>query len=140
MRQHLLMSILGELNGSSDDIFASSVLSSDGLTVATALAGAPPQDLDEDKLGAMGAAMLALGHRAAIDLVGSGLDQVLVTGQGGCILITHAGPDLVLAVLARSGTASGMIFSDMQRAANDIEALAGSTGDLVGETLKHRTG
>ena len=57
MREDLLNSILSELNGSTADIEASAVLSTDGLMMASML----PAGMDEDRVGAMSAAMLSLG-------------------------------------------------------------------------------
>ncbi len=59
MRDDVLTSILVELNGSSADIEACAVLSTDGLMIASQL----PAGLDPDRVGAMGAAMLSLGDR-----------------------------------------------------------------------------
>ena len=56
MRSEMLNSILSDLNGSSADIEASAVLSTDGLMMASLL----PSGMDEDRVGAMSAAMLTL--------------------------------------------------------------------------------
>ena len=55
MRSEMLNSILSDLNGSSADIEASAVLSTDGLMMASML----PSGMDEDRVGAMSAAMLS---------------------------------------------------------------------------------
>ena len=49
MRDNMLTSILSELNGTSADIDASAVISTDGPTIASML----PQEMDEDRVGAM---------------------------------------------------------------------------------------
>ena len=64
MRSEMLHSILSDLNGSSADIEASAVLSTDGLMMASML----PAGMDEDRVGAMSAAMLSLGDRTAEEL------------------------------------------------------------------------
>ena len=64
MREDLLNSILSELNGSTADIEASAVLSTDGLMMASML----PAGMDEDRVGAMSAAMLSLGDRTSREL------------------------------------------------------------------------
>ncbi|MBV1889008.1 MAG: roadblock/LC7 domain-containing protein, partial [Proteobacteria bacterium] len=94
MRDNMLTSVLSELNGTSADIDASAVISTDGLTIASML----PQDMDEDRVGAMSAAMLSLGDRTAEELGRGQLDQVLVKGDKGFVLMTHAGPDAVVTV------------------------------------------
>ena len=116
MREQMLRSILSELNGTSADIEASAVISSDGLTMAALL----PQDVDEDRVGAMAAAMLSLGERTSRELARGDLEQVMVKGESGYILMSHAGKDAVLTVIARKDAKLGLIFLDAKRAAKNI--------------------
>jgi len=119
MREQMLKSILSDLNGASGDIEASAVISSDGLTMAALL----PQDVDEDRVGAMAAAMLSLGERTARELTRGDLDQVMVKGEDGYVLMSHAGADAVLTVIARKESKLGLIFLDSKRAAQNIAKI-----------------
>lgn len=119
MRADLLNSILSELNGSTADIEASAVLSTDGLMMASML----PAGMDEDRVGAMSAAMLSLGDRTAEELARGGLEQVLIKGGHGYILMTHAGKDAVVTVLAKPNARLGLIFLDVKRASESIAKL-----------------
>lgn len=116
MREQLLRSILSDLNGVSADIEASAIISTDGLTMAALL----PKDVDEDRVGAMAAAMLALGERTSQELVRGTLEQVMVKGSDGYILMCHAGYDAVLTVITRQDAKLGLIFLDAKRAAKNI--------------------
>ena len=116
MRSEMLNSILSDLNGSSADIEASAVLSTDGLMMASLL----PSGMDEDRVGAMSAAMLSLGDRTAEELARGALEQVLIKGDRGYILMTHAGKEAVVTVLAKSNARLGLIFLDVKRAAENI--------------------
>ena len=116
MRADMLTSILAELNGSSADIEASAVVSTDGLMMAALL----PGNMDEDRVGAMSAALLSLGDRTAKELARGGLEQVLIKGDKGYILMTHAGEDAVLTVLAKPQAKLGLIFLDVKRAAESV--------------------
>ncbi len=116
MRADLLNSILSDLNGSSADIEASAVISTDGLMMAAML----PANMDEDRVGAMGAAMLSLGDRTAQELARGHLEQVLIKGDNGYVLMTHAGDEAVVAVLAKPESRLGLIFLDVKRAAEAI--------------------
>ncbi len=116
MREDILHSILRELNGSSADVEASAIVSTDGLVMASLL----PGDIDEDRLGAMSAAMLSLGDRAARELGRGELEQVLVRGRQGFILLAHAGEDAVLTVLTKREAKLGLVFLDVKRAAAAI--------------------
>ena len=119
MRADMLTSILNELNGTSADIQASGVISTDGLMMASVL----PAGLDEDRVGAMSAAMLSLGDRTAKELARGTLEQVLIKGALGYVLMAYAGDESVLTVLAKPNAKLGLIFLDVKRAAESIADL-----------------
>jgi len=119
MREDMLRSILSELNGTSADIEASAIISTDGLIMAAQL----PAELDEDRVGAMSAAMLSLGDRTSQELARGGLEQVLVKGDNGYVLMTHAGGDAVVTVMAKPNAKLGLIFLDVKRASENIARL-----------------
>ena len=119
MRADLLTSILTELNGTSVDIEASGIVSTDGLMIASVL----PVGMDEDRVGAMSAAMISLGDRIADELNRGVLEQVLIKGDKGYVLMAYAGPNAVLTVLARPNAKLGLIFLDVKRAAESIVEL-----------------
>jgi predicted regulator of Ras-like GTPase activity (Roadblock/LC7/MglB family) len=119
MRADILNSILSELNGTSAEIEASAILSTDGLMMASML----PAGMDEDRVGAMAAAMLSLGDRTSEELARGALEQVLIKGEKGYVLMTHAGEESVLSVLAKPSARLGLIFLDVKRAAESIEKL-----------------
>jgi len=119
MRADMLNSILSDLNGTSADIDASAVISTDGLVMASAM----PADMDEDRVGAMSAAMLSLGERTAQELSRGDLEQVLIKGDKGYVLMTHAGGDAVITVVAKPRAKLGLIFLDVKRAAESIEKV-----------------
>ena len=119
MRADMLTSVLTELNGTSADIEASGVISTDGLMMASVL----PANLDEDRVGAMSAAMLSLGDRTSQELNRGGLEQVLIKGENGYVLMTYAGEEAVLTVIAKPNAKLGLIFLDVKRAAESISEL-----------------
>jgi len=119
MRSEALHSILSDLNGSTTDIEASAVLSTDGLIMASML----PGGMDEDRVGAMSATMLSLGERISGELARGALEQVLIRGERGYVLMTHAGNEAVLTVIAKPESRLGLIFLDVRRAAESIGKL-----------------
>jgi predicted regulator of Ras-like GTPase activity (Roadblock/LC7/MglB family) len=119
MRADLLTSVLTELNGTSADIEASGVISTDGLMMASVL----PANMDEDRVGAMSAAMLSLGDRTAHELGRGTLEQVLIKGGRGYVLMTYAGTEAVLTVLAKPNAKLGLILLDVKRAAQSISEM-----------------
>ncbi len=117
MREEMLRNILSELNGMSADIEASAIISTDGLIISALL----PASMDEDRVGAMAAAMLSLGERTAEELGRGELEQVLIKGNNGYVMMLHAGKETVLSVVAKSSAKLGLIFLDAKRAADAIK-------------------
>ena len=122
MRSEKLGAILDGLNSSSGDIEASAVLSTDGIIMDSRL----PAGMDKDRLSAMSAAIIALGSRASEDLGRGSLDQVLIKGKSGYVLVTYAGLDVVVTVLTKPEARLGLIFLDVKRAADAIKKLFNS--------------
>jgi predicted regulator of Ras-like GTPase activity (Roadblock/LC7/MglB family) len=116
MHVDMLKSILAELNGSSADIEASAIISTDGLMMASLM----PKGIDKDRMGAMSAAMHSHGARTAQELARGDLEQVLIKGADGYMLMTGAGSESVLTVLAKSNAKLGLIFLDARRAAQNV--------------------
>ena len=119
MRSDILISILNDLNGTSADIEASGIISTDGLMMAAVL----PASMDEDRVGAMSAAMLSLGDRTAQELARGVLEQVLIKGNKGYVLMTYAGTEAVLTLVIKSSAKLGLIFLDVKRAAERISEM-----------------
>lgn len=72
-----LNTLLKDLEATTPDIEASAIVSVDGLMIASAL----PQDVEEDRVAAMSAAMLSLGERTAGELARGGLSEVYIKGE-----------------------------------------------------------
>lgn len=115
-RTQLMVERLRDLQASSPDIEASAVVSIDGLPIASAL----PQNIEEDRVSAMSAAMLSLGERIAEELGRGRLDQVYIKGESGYVILMAIGEEAVLTVLAREQSKLGLIFLDMRRAVEDL--------------------
>ncbi len=107
---------LRNLQMSTPDIEASSLVSVDGLAIASAL----PAGVEEDRVAAMSAAMLSLGERIASELGRGSLDEVYVKGERGYVILTAVGEDAVLTVMARAGAKLGLVFLEMRRAAEEL--------------------
>ena len=110
---------LREMQVSSPDIEASAIVSVDGLSIASAL----PQEIEEDRVSAMSAAMLSLGERIAGELGRGGLEQVYIKGEKGFVVLMAIGEEAVLTALASEKAKLGLIFLDMRRAVEDLEKL-----------------
>ena len=118
-RTESMVERLRNLSASSPDVEASAIVSVDGLTMASAL----PQNVEEDRVAAMSAAMLSLGERIANELGRGRLDQVYIKGEGGYVILMAVGREAVLTVMARPETQLGLLFLEMRRTTDDLAAL-----------------
>lgn len=118
-RTESMVERLRNLSASSPDVEASAIVSVDGLTMASAL----PQNVEEDRVAAMSAAMLSLGERIANELGRGRLDQVYIKGEGGYVILMAVGREAVLTVMARPETQLGLLFLEMRRTTEDLAAL-----------------
>lgn len=111
--------ILAELVGQVPEIEAASVVSFDGLPMASAL----PAGMDEDRVAAMSAALLSLGERAAEGLGRGELSQVYVEGENGNVFLVSADDEAVLVAVASRGAKVGMMLFEIRRAAKALAAV-----------------
>jgi len=110
---------LRDLHASSPDVEGSAIVSVDGLSIASAL----HQEVEEDRVSAMSAAMLSLGERIASELGRGVLEQVYIRGENGYVLLMAVGEEAVLTVMARKEAKLGLILLDMKRAVEDFIEL-----------------
>jgi predicted regulator of Ras-like GTPase activity (Roadblock/LC7/MglB family) len=118
-RTQKLVDRLRDLQASSPDVEGSAIVSVDGLSIASAL----HQEIEEDRVSAMSAAMLSLGERIATELGRGNLEQVYIRGENGYVLLMAIGEEAVLTVMARKEAKLGLILLDMKRAVQDLESL-----------------
>ncbi len=118
-RTEQMVNRLRQMQVASPDIEASAVVSVDGLIIASAL----PNEVEEDRVSAMSAAMLSLGERISAELGRGGLEQVYIKGHEGYVVLTSIGSDAVLTALAGQNAKLGLIFLEMRRAAEDLEKV-----------------
>ena len=105
--------ILAELVGQVPEIEAATVVSFDGLAMASAL----PAGMDEDRVAAMSAALLSLGERAAEGLGRGELSQIYVEGEHGTVFLISADDEAVLVAVAAKGAKVGLMLFEVRRAA-----------------------
>lgn len=104
---------------SSPDVEAVAVVSFDGLVMAAAL----PDQLEEDRVGAMSAALLGLGEQAVRGLGCGQLNQLFVEGDQGFVFLMSARDQAVLAAVTSRAAKVGFVLFEMRRAAEAVGAL-----------------
>ncbi len=120
-REERLAEALDSLIANAPDVQAVSLVSLDGFTMASAL----PPDMQEDRVGAMSAAILGLGERAAAELGRGTLSQVYIEGEDGYVVLMSAGGRAVLTALADADAKLGLIMYDMRSTAARIGEILG---------------
>ena len=108
--------ILKSLNSVSEHIEASSVMSRDGISVASVL----HDGVDPNRLGAMCASLLSLGDTTAKELDRGKVKKLLLEGDNGYILIIHIGTKAVLGIVTRPNANLGMVFVEAKKTAQQI--------------------
>lgn len=111
--------VLRELNGKSNEMEASAVISRDGLSVASVLGAG----VDPDRLGAMCAALLGLADTTAKELERGVLSQVLLQGEKGVLLLVHIGSTHVLALAAKPKINLGMVLVEAKKTAQKLALI-----------------
>lgn len=118
-RAEQLAMALDEFVQASSEVEAAAVVSMDGLPMASAL---PPQ-IEEDRLGAMAAALLSLGEKAAEGLGRGDLAQIFVEGEYGFVFLMAAGETAVLAAITRPSGKIGLILYEMRHTSSKIASI-----------------
>lgn len=112
-------SALRTLRSTHQAIEGCAFLTSDGRVVASALG----PDTDADRFGAMCAALIALATRAAREAARGELQQLILEGSEGPMLVTSAGPHGVLSVSARPECPLGRLILDARTTAQALAAI-----------------
>ncbi len=120
-REQRLVQTLDRLMDENQEVEAAALVSLDGFTMASAL----PKGMQEDRVGAMSAAILGLGERAATELGRGHLSQVFIEGESGYVMLIAAGDRAVLTCLAGKQAKLGLVLYDMREAADAIAEILG---------------
>lgn len=115
-----LKKLLETLQASTPGLLGSGVISMDGFAIASEL----PQSVEECRVAAMSAAILALGEQTTAEFEHGKLTRVFVEGETGTTIIMRAGPEVVLSVVAGKDAKLGLVFLQMER-----------TAELVGRVM-----
>ena len=120
MRQDLLKSVLDKLNAASADIDASAIISSDGLIFASSL---PGEQLDQDRVSALSAALLSIGVRLATELGCGALQQLMLKSELVYVIAMQTRPETVLIAVLKPTAKPGLAVIDVLRAAEAAELI-----------------
>jgi uncharacterized protein len=115
-RTEKMQDVLRSLRTASPDIIGSAVVSIDGFVIASVL----PNEIDDELVSGMAAAMLGVGERISTELMASSMEQVYVRSEKGYVILNAVGADAMLVVLTTSNAKLGLVFIDIKRKAGEL--------------------
>ncbi len=112
-------SIIQNFVSGTSDIQGATLVSPDGLSLATVL----PAGMDDDRVSAMSAAMLSLGERIGSELSRGNIERIYVEGTKGYGILISCGEDAVLLVLASESVKQGMLMLEIKRLVAELKLV-----------------
>ncbi len=114
-----LDAILNQFERNIPHVQATAVVSTDGLVIASRL----PKDTEEDRIGAMGAAILSISSRSGDELDRGEMIRVLIEGTNGYILIRSIGEYAILVALVEKEVRLGMLFYECKKCIEKLKEI-----------------
>lgn len=112
-------SVLQTLKSAHEGIEGCAFMTSDGRVAASVLG----TGTDPDRFAAMCAALIALATRAAREAERGELQQLIIEGRAGPMLLTRAGENGVLAVSAKAECPLGRLILDARTASRSLSSV-----------------
>ena len=111
--------IMNQFERNVPQVQATAIVSTDGLVIASRL----PDQVEEDRVGAMGAAILSISSRSGDELARGEMVRVLIEGENGYLLIRSIGDDAILVALADKDVRLGMLFYECRQCIEKIAEI-----------------
>ena len=118
-RVERIQEILRSLRSVSPDIIGSAMVSTDGFVIASLL----PNEIDEELVSGMAAALLGVGERIAAELMGGAMEQTYVRGRQGYVILNAVGQEALLIVLTTPDAKLGLVFLDIRRRVGELAKI-----------------
>lgn len=118
-RVERIQEILRSLRSVSPDIIGSAMVSTDGFVIASLL----PNEIDEELVSGMAAALLGVGERIAAELMGGAMEQTYVRGRQGYVILNAVGAEALLIVLTTPDAKLGLVFLDIRRRVGELAKI-----------------
>jgi uncharacterized protein len=108
--------LLRSMRATIPEVIGAAVVSSEGFIVASVV----PNEIDEDLIGGMAAALLGVGERISADLMRSQMEQTYVRSPKGYIIVNAASADASLVLLVTREAKLGLIFLELKRSVAEL--------------------
>ena len=109
-------SVLSEFENHIPYVQATALFDTDGLVISSRL----PGGVDEQKIGAMTAAILSISNRSGEELERGNMKRILVEGDSGSIVIMSVGNETVLVALVGQDVKLGILFYECRQCISQI--------------------
>ena len=114
-----LDAVLSEFERNVPHVDATAVISTDGLVIASRL----PAQVEEDRVGAMGAAILSISTRSGDELDRGNMVRVLIEGTNGYLLLRSIGDVAILVALSDKNVRLGMLFYECKQCVEKLREI-----------------
>ena len=114
-----LDAVLNEFERNVPHVEATAVVSTDGLVIASRL----PKEVEEDRVGAMGAAILSISTRSGSELERGDMERVLIEGSSGYLLIRSIADVAILVCLVDKDVRLGMLFYECKNCVDKLSKI-----------------
>jgi len=118
-RTEKMQDVLRGLRAASPEIVGAALVSIDGFVIASVL----PNEIEEELVSGMAAAMLGVGERISSELMASRLEQTYVRSEKGYVILNAVGEESVMVVLTTRQAKLGLVFIDVRRGSSELEKL-----------------
>jgi predicted regulator of Ras-like GTPase activity (Roadblock/LC7/MglB family) len=117
-RYETVNQVLEELRRDNPSLDAVALVTSDGMPVASQMGEA-----DELKVSAMAATLQGVAEQVIRELRGGSLKHVIVTSEGGTLVIKSVGKEFVLVMLVRAESKLGFTLWQAEQASQRIDKI-----------------
>jgi predicted regulator of Ras-like GTPase activity (Roadblock/LC7/MglB family) len=114
-----LIEILKQMEAMNSEIQGSAIVSVQGLPICSVLS----RNVNDGIVSAMSAAILSVSERAVEELARGDLKRILIEGNEGIIILSRAGQNAILCVLAKKNASLGMVFLNIQSVSKKIAEM-----------------
>ena len=116
LRKQLVDALL-DLEKKDPEITGSVIVRTDGLVIASAIR----ENIDRDLVAAMSASILQVGKRVLEELKRGELENAIIRGKDGIMMIISINPEVYLVSMASKNANLGLMLIEMRRAAEKID-------------------
>lgn len=118
-RVERIQEILRSLRSVSPDIIGLAMVSTDGFVIASLL----PNEIDEELVSGMAAALFGVGECIAAEFMGGQMEQMYVRGKQGYVILNAVGQEALLIVLTTPDAKLGLVFLDIRRRVGELAKI-----------------